>query len=433
LTGGGELGLLLMLAFVFLLCMLVGVSRIRQPLKGILVAAILLRVIGSLARHYVLYEVYGGNGDAGLYYRWGLRYADQFWELDFSPFFDPDQWRGVRWWGTNFVSYPIAIVLAFIGPSELGGFIAFSLFALIGLIGFVQAYRRAYPGAPLHRYAAWVLLFPPLWFWPSSIGKEAIMLMGLGLATAGFVGRDNTTSNWPLLLVGLFFVVAIRPQVGAVMFVSLMVGQWLSLSGRWTLARVLQGFLIVVVGIAGIRLSFGYLGVASFDMEGVISYMEENTARSSGGSDVGVVGVGVGNIPIALLNIFGRPFLWESRNFQMLLSAGEVLTLWGVIWMRRKNLRAVFSRWREDRLVRTAIPFVLLYATTLGMMIANLGIIARQRVLILPLVFIVIEAVPVGARRAHIALSALGRGRPVPMPPHFAPPTPAPLPFPARR
>jgi len=408
----GDLGLLAVLAFVFLLVTLVGLSRMPLPLKTVIIAAILLRVVGAVARYFVLYDLYGGQGDAGLYYSWGLRYAERFWDFDFSPLVDPAQWRHPRWWGTQFINFPSAFVLTLIGPTQLGAFISFSLLSFLGLTCFAVAYRRSYPQASPTRYAAWIFLFPPLWFWPASIGKEAIMMMGLGLAMAGFVGRNNTASNWPLLLVGLFFVFAVRPQVAAVLIVAIVLGQWLSLAGRWTVGRAVQGLMILAVGMGGIWLSMRYMGVESFDVEGVVSYMEDNAAQSSGGSQIGTVGVGLEKVPLALLNIFARPFPWEARSPLVLLSALEILVLWAMVWRRRKNLRAVLRNWRQDRLVRTAIPFILLYAASLGMLIANLGIIARQRVLILPFVFLVIEAAPRLARYGRGSVSGPSPQRP---------------------
>jgi hypothetical protein len=45
-------------------------------------------------------------------------------------------------------------------------------------------------------------------------------------------------------------------------------------------------------------------------------------------------------------------------------------------------------------MLRLAVPFILVYSITLGMLIANLGIIARQRVFLFPFLFLLVEAVP---------------------------------------
>ena len=71
-------------------------------------------------------------------------------------------------------------------------FFAFGLLSFGGLVAYALAYRRSFPGVPYGAYWAWVFLLPSLWFWPSSIGKEAYDALGLGLATLGFAGKEGT-------------------------------------------------------------------------------------------------------------------------------------------------------------------------------------------------------------------------------------------------
>ncbi len=68
--------------------------------------------------------------------------------------------------------------------------------------------------------------------------------------------------------------------------------------------------------------------------------------------------------------------------------------MWVIVWFRRKSLWQSLRHFRSDRLLRVAVPFILVYSITLGMIIANLGIIARQRVFLFPFFFILVEAVP---------------------------------------
>ena len=410
-------GVAAVLAFMLGVAGLVALSRLPAALKLLIYTALALRVVGSWLRYTILFEFYGGSGDARGYYARGLEYADRFVQLDFSPFFDPSLWFRGQWWGTSFVSFPSGIVLGLIGPSFRGEFLAFSLLAFLGLVGFAVAFRRAYPAVPLSRYARWIWLLPSLWYWPSSVGKEAIVLMGLGLAVAGFIGRKERT-NWPLLVVGMFFVFAIRPQVAAVVMFSFVLAHWLSLASRWTVAKAVQGLLILGVGLGGIWLSMQYLGVGGFDTEGVQSYMENQSGQTAkGGSQIEGVGIGLGGVPIALVNILSRPFPWEAHNPMALVSALEILAFWLIVWFRRRNLVIALRRWRSDRFLRLAVPFILVYAITLGMIIANLGIVARQRIFLFPFLFLLLEAAPaLKEKRCRIPrparLSVQGAGRP---------------------
>jgi hypothetical protein len=241
----------------------------------------------------------------------------------------------------------------------------------------------------------------------------------MGLAVAGFIGRRDQVS-WPSLIGGTVIVFAIRPQLAAVVMLSFILAHWLSLGGGWTPAKTVQAMLILGVGLAGIRVSMQFIGVDGFDVEGIQSYMESESANAAGGGSA-ITGTGVGwaGVPLALVNILTRPFLWEADNPMMLLSAIEIVGFWALVWYRRRNFVHALRHWRADRLLRVAIPFILVYSITLGMLIANLGIIARQRVFLFPFLFVLLEAAPRAGdawspAAGRIRQSARGLARPLP-------------------
>lgn len=391
------LGLFAVLAFTFFLGTVVAASRLPRALKLLFCAGLAFRVIGAVARHFVLFQLYNGSGDAVTYFEFGERYAEQFRQLDFSPLWDRAQWRGSTWWGTQFMNYPTGFVVALIGSTMLGGFVVFSLFAYGGLVAFVAAFRNAYPDADAAPYARWVWLFPSLWFWPSSIGKESITLLGFGLAVYGFVGRDGRMKLLPLLA-GLACVFAIRPQVAAVIILAFVTATWLRTITRWTFGSTVQSVVILGIGLAAIYYSLGTVGVGSFDAEGVQSYMADDPARRvGGGSAIDTGPIGLAGIPMALVNVLFRPFPWEVRGVLQLFSSLEMLAFWVLAFIKRRQLLHALRHWRTDPLVRVAIPLILVYAATLGMMLGNIGIIARQRIFLFPFLFLLLEAAPTSA------------------------------------
>jgi hypothetical protein len=405
----GSLLSLLILVFIGIA---VANTRLSQPLKNLIYVALALRLVGSLARYSVLFGLYRGSGDARGYYSRGLSYAEGFWRLDFSPLYDPAYWAGGKWYGTQFVYFPSALVHGLIGPSMPGGFLMFSLLAFVGLAGFAVAFSRTYPEVPVTRYARWLWLFPALWYWPSSIGKEAIVLLGLGLTIMGYVGRHDRV-NWLLLVVGLFLVFGIRPQVAAVVILSLIIAHWLSLiRDRWTLGTTVQAAVLMGGGLVGIYVALQFAGVESLGVEGVQEYMEDNKGRALGGdSRVEPADVSITGIPVALMNILLRPFPWEAHNLMAMISAIEIAGFWTIAWFRRHSLVNALRYWRHDRMLRVAVPFIVVYSITLGMVVANMGLIARQRIFLFPFLFLLIEAVPrVAAARRRVPPGAGERG-----------------------
>lgn len=382
------IGLLIVLAFVFLVGVLVSASRLPKTVKLLVWFALGLRVAGAVARFQVL-QLYYGAGDATGYFGSGWQFAESFRGLDFTPIT-----QGRDWYGTDFVRSVSGAILVFLGPSMFAEFVVFSLLAFVGLVGFAVAFRRAYPTAQLSRYLLWIWVFPSLWFWPSSIGKEALVLMGLGIAVMGFVGRGRHIS-WPPFIVGLALMFAVRPQVMAVFLVAVIVTQWLSFEGRWTGAKLVQAIFLLVIGLVGISYAMRSVGIEDFDVEGVQEYVEEGKAREiTRGTSVEAPSPGLKGIPMAVLNVLIRPLPWEVSNPLVLLSSLEVISLWAIIYMRRRNLAHSLRYWRSDRLLRLALAFVLIYSAALGMMLVNVGIIARQRIFLFPFLFLLLEAKP---------------------------------------
>jgi hypothetical protein len=407
-----TLGLYLVIALYFVGAVMILMVRLPQPVKLILFIGVLLRPLGAGLRYGILQYVYHGSGDASKYFGRARSYAPLFWDGNFHAFvgtlFGP---RGT-WQGTRFIQFVTSIVVAVIGPTKLGTFLFFAIFPTIGLLAFALAFSRACPGASVSRYLFWILLFPSLWYWPSSIGKESVVLMGMGLATMGFVGKQGRI-NWLVMGLGLFLIYAIRPEVAAVTVGALSVSHWLSFAGNWNAARVVQAAVIGVVSVVGLAFFLQSSGVEQLDAEGLTSYVEGSTGRKlEGGSGIEAVNVGLTGIPVAFVNIMFRPFPWEANNFLMLLSALEIGMFWGILWYRRANVLRAVREWRSNRLLRIALPFTILYAIALGMMLSNLGIIARQRVFLFPFLFLVAEALPRTARAPARAWSAMRTDRP---------------------
>ncbi len=395
-TGSDLLSLLLVLALTMSIAAVVGMSRLPRTIKALVVIALALRVAGAFARYRILFGFYTGTGDAAGYFGKGLRLADQITRLDFAGIAAVFSPASGHWWGTNFISLSSGLVLAAIGPSMIGTFIVFGLLSFLGLVGFAIAFKRAFPGNDLSRYLKWIWLFPSLWFWPSSLGKDALVLLGIGLAVWGF-GYQRDRVHWILLSLGVALVFVIRPQVAAVLLVCLLFGYWIANWKQLASTRIIQGTVFVLGGAIAIWISLQQIGVEGFDIEGAQSYLA-GTVRSEGGSRIAMTGAGLGSAPMAMINVLFRPFLWESRNIVQALSSLELCVLWALVLFRAPSLLRGVMGWRKNKLIGATVPFLIIYSTTLGMGVANLGIIARQRIFLFPFLFLLVES---GSKRVR--------------------------------
>lgn len=386
-----------------LLALAVGLSfsrRLRPTAARLLVAGVALRIVGSLARYEVLMGFYDGIGDATGYYGRGWQIAKLIWTFD-VPLTSPAFWieRG-KWWGTAIMDKISGLVLTAVGPSMRGEFLAFSLLAFVGIYATVAAVRRVQPRQSL-RYAALVWLWPSLWFWPSSVGKEAVIVLAMGLVALGFVG-DGERIRWFVFALGLALAFMIRPHVAAALGMAALIAVWLGTWQRASPRRILEAVLAVVLAVGllyGMRAQFGLMDA---DLEGMVEFVQSAQQQTlTGGSNIGAPPSGLTAIPMTFVNLWMRPFPWEAHNATSLVSALEVVALWVVIWFHRRHVFWALRSWWRNRLLRFAVPLFLGYTLMLGLTFGNLGIIARQRAPLFLFVFMIVVAAPQQLRAAR--------------------------------
>ena len=145
---------------------------------------------------------------------------------------------------TALVTWWVALV---VGRSVVGLFLVFATINFAGAAFFGMAFERAFPGLDPMSVYKWIMLFPSLWFWPSPLGKDALVLAGLGLATLGFVG--SARRQWSLVAAGLAVVFSIRVSY-VVLAAAALVGA--GLVGKNRRASELQRVVTILVIALGL-------------------------------------------------------------------------------------------------------------------------------------------------------------------------------------
>ena len=391
----GFLGTAAVLGLIFVLAAFVLASGLRSSVKGLLVGGMVMRVVGAALMLAIIVGLYGGTADAMRYFREGSQYAQRMLAGDFGMFLSGAGWAGGQWWGTQFLRFSTSFVVLLLGPSLFGSFLLYALLGFLGLCGFTVAFSRAHPHVPPERYLRWLVFFPSLWVWPSVIGKEALILLGLGMVVFSYV---RPRILWVTLGAGLVLIFCVRPQVAAVVGFSVILAQWLARGQRWTPIRVAQTIGILAAGIGIIYSGLGMLGVSDVGVAGVGEYLQaEASAMDEGNSAVTATGVGIASVPLALVNVLFRPFPWEAANAMALASGLELWAMWAILLVYRRRVMRSLRGWRSSRLLALGLPFVLIYAAIFGMLVVNLGIIARQRIFIFPFLLALLEAAPAAA------------------------------------
>jgi hypothetical protein len=381
----------------------VGSTASLRAIGALLIAGAAMRIVGVLARHWMIFDLYDGGSDAVGYFDAGRVIAEHFRALDFS-IVGSGQW-GNREWGTQAVRYAAGVAMTFVGPSMRGTFLAFSFAAFVGLVCTIVAYGRAHAGSM--RQASLLLFFwPSLWFWPSSIGKEAVLLLAVGLVTLGYVGCEGRI-RWLPMTAGLSLALVIRPHLAGVLAVSTCVAEWTT--GGWTTRRFAQSIFTSILAVWLLVKAFGMLGLEQADYGSIESFVLHSSGQTfQGGSAFDRADSLPVAVPMAFLNILFRPFIIEAHSSMALVSSLEMMVFWWVVIRNRRHIATRLRSWGDNRFVRFAVPFVLLYIVMIGITFQNFGIIARQRALVMPALLLVMAGVPAFGRHRRRAVA----GRP---------------------
>jgi hypothetical protein len=399
---------------------LIGVVVIRsmfagtlEQLRPLLYLGLVVKLVGTALRYWVGFEAYGGSIDAQRYHRYAVQRSADVRDGVLSVFDVIPSGTG-----TPYVEEIVAFIYTLTGPSKMGGFVVFGLIGYLGVICFVKAACIAVPGLATHRYAALCVLAPSLAYWPSSIGKEALMILGLGIGTLGvakFFATGAVLGPVVTAAAGFAFTAAVRPHMaglwlaGVVPALLVMFVRNLGVARTEERRRTHQGLMLVVIGVAAIGLvvsasaAVRYLpGADDEGGESVSSILEETTRRTSkarSSFDPPNVNNPV-NWPYAAVRTLTRPLLIEARGSAQLFTALELTLLMGLAVVSHRRLLHL------PKLVLT-VPFVTFAMTVLFLgalafsSFANLGVLARQKALVFPFLLLIVCVPALPRRREH--------------------------------
>ena len=88
-----------------------------------------------------------------------------------------------------------------------------------------------------------------------------------------------------------------------------------------------------------------------------------------------------------------RPFPWEIHNALAFVSAVEALGWMILCWIRRREIWWTLRHWR-DPYVGFLLTYTIVFSITFGASLSNFGLLARQRIMMMPVVFMLMCAQP---------------------------------------
>ncbi|MFW5469851.1 hypothetical protein ACOCJ4_07385 [Knoellia sp. CPCC 206435] len=380
-------------------------------LHTVMLAALAAKMLGSVARYLVAYIVYDRASDAERYNAYASdhyllwRRGDIDWEMSLGA-------------GTQNMERLTTALYAVTGPSPVVGFAVYSSLAFWGAFLLYRAFVVAFPTGNHRRYALLVFFLPSILYWPSSMGKEAWLLLFTGATALGAARLFTHRSGaFALLGAGAVGTALIRPHLSVLLFTGLFVAQLLRPTRRHAtdvLAKLGGVAVMAVVALVLANASAEMLGIDDLSFVAISDGIDMASGRTTqGGSEFEATTIGAPlDLLVALVTVLARPFPWEAVNPQMLLQSFEGVFLIVLAFRSRARLRRLVPLLRSN----AYLTFALVYSVAFVVAFAgfsNFGILARQRVLMLPFILILLAlplpeedepADPVGPRRDARAL-----------------------------
>ncbi|MGD2059636.1 MAG: hypothetical protein PVF87_02105 [Acidimicrobiia bacterium] len=344
------------------------------------VLGFLAKLAGTAARYYMVTVIYE-SGDSYRYYRVGAELAAQWRNGDIPPL------TGSGSFGTQVTEAFTGGLFAFITPDFLGGFLLFAIFAYLGQILLYAAFRRHARPNQLKPYAFMIFFLPTYAFWPSSIGKDALVLLALGgcaysvsRALEAFQVRWLFTLGISLAAVGLIRIHIAGLVVGAFALSALIARIPSRDRGGVFFRRVLTLSAGVAAAVLVISLFPDLFGVDVLNTQARDDFTADLVRRTSEEEIVNsdyAVSTPL-DVPNALSHVLFRPYVFEASELQQYLAAAETsLVLLLALW-RLPTILKNLGKWRSNPYVVFSTFYTLGFAVAFSV-VQNLGIIARQR------------------------------------------------------
>ncbi len=377
-------------------------------LPTLLVTAVVVKLAGSILRFYTLVNEEGFHGDASIYDKWGVNLFHA-WTSGGSA---PDPYTGGSA-GTGWVRWFTGVVYFVFGPNMLNGFLLFGLLALIGSYLWYRAAVEAVPSLNKRLCFALMFFLPSIAFWPSSIGKEALMQLGLGAVALGTARllRQRIFQGILFALPGAWLLWNVRPHLLAfaafaagAAYVFGRVRRGRTASESTSLFKPVGMVLVTLLAFVAVNQAAQFLGMKDFSLSSIEQEINQQSGRTSqGGSkvDTGHVSLTPLTVPQGVVKVLFRPFPWEVQTSLQILASLESAALGVLIIYRIRSVGFSLTHARVSPFFIYCWTLVLLYGVAFSA-VANYGLLTRQRSLALPALFVLISAEPPEAKRGDL-------------------------------
>jgi hypothetical protein len=234
--------------------------------------------------------------------------------------------------------------------------------------------------------ATLAFLLPSCVFWTASISKDAVVMLGAGIATYGFARIHNRVGlpGYAMLVAGLAVIMTVRPHMAGILAIAFIFPHVFGANRTG-----LSGLALKIVGIpALVAITWLFVSRAQTYVEmrdfsgGTAAVMR--VARNNASMGASAYGDSLASRMALAPFLLVRPFPFEVHNSQAVFASLEGMWLLVMFVRWRKVLYRMLKRIRSNPfamfLVLYTIEFTIIYAAAT----TNFGLLNRQRVMLMP-------------------------------------------------
>ena len=290
--------------------------------------------------------------------------------------------------GTTSTLYFTTLLTVGFGLNYISTFLVSNIIGTIGLIAIDASLRHVTKNKSsfVKSLSLFIVLLPSMSYWSSAIGKDSIQFMATGLLLWSSI--DFKKRNL-MFLISIFIMFVVRPHVCGIAIIaftfSIFITNSISFTKKFTYLVICLVFLL-----SALPSILGYVNwdfSSSISIDSLIEYIKQRQNYNLDGG--GSVDIREMNLPYQLFTYLFRPLPYEAHSILALISSIDnvllltvfILSALSIIFLKRKNFH--LNHPTENRY------FLLIFSLGLFLMLAlttaNLGIAARQKWMVMPI------------------------------------------------
>jgi hypothetical protein len=391
----------------------------NKNLKKYFIPALTLKIIGAIALGLIYQYYYGGGDTSNYFYDIKIIYDLVF--TDFStairltfldtesPPYDllPHIHRMI--FSRDESSYVVVRIGSLFSFFTFGTYTPIGLFfagiSFIGIWSLFVTLTKLYPHLT-KKMAFAVFFLPSVFFWGSGLMKDSLTIAALSFAFYAFfkifIEKKNIIFNIILLIVSFYIIKSIKIYIALCFIPALFIYAFVLFSHKIkskSLRIFIRPFLIVF------GVSIGYFAGSAVveedkkynldniaktakitaDYINMVSIKDGGSAYSLGNYDPTITGM-LSKLPQAIWVTLFRPYLWESKNPVMLLSAIECFYFLFItlIALYKLGLGNFYAAIKQNPYVQFALIFSLTFSFAVGISSYNFGTLVRYKIPMMP-------------------------------------------------